>query len=148
MFKCCECDKVFDEPEISKDSSGVAYAQCPNCGSGFEEAYPCKDCGEYFLKDELNSFYCLDCLKENWDKADDLFEFAKEITNEGDVNEFAMDMFGGIEGVNDILKLLLKRIFSCNPQMLKGKKDKFIEDYAYNLAEILEEQENEQSKIF
>ena len=104
MFKCCECDKVFVEPEISKDSSGVAYAQCPNCGSGFEEAYPCKDCGEYFLKDELNSFYCLDCLKENWDKADDLFEFAKEITNEGDVNEFAMDMFGGIEGVNDILK--------------------------------------------
>jgi hypothetical protein len=55
-----------------------------------------------------------------------------------------MDMFGGIEGVNDVLKLLLKSIFSCNPQMLQAKKHKFIEDYADDLAELWEEQHNEQ----
>lgn len=151
MFKCCECGKVFDEPLIQSDNvpygEGTVprtFASCPHCDSGFDEAYPCKDCGEYFLADELHSFYCIDCLKENWDKTDDLFEFAKDITTKNSVNEFAMDMFGGIEGVNDILRLLLKSIFSCNPQMLKAKKDKFIEDYADDLAELWEEQHNEQ----
>lgn len=151
MFKCLECGAVFDEPKIVNDSVTYGkvsvprtFASCPHCDSGFDEAYPCKDCGEYFLADELHSFYCKDCLKENWDKTDDLFEFAKDITTKGSVNEFALDMFGGIEGVNDILRLLLKSIFSCNPQMLQAKKDKFIEDYADDLAELWEEQHNEQ----
>ena len=151
MFKCYDCERTFEEPKIVGElrpcGEGYAtesFAVCPYCNSAFDEAYPCKDCGEYFLADELHSFYCIDCLKEDWDKVDDLFEFAKEITNEGDVNEFALDMFGGIEGVNDILRLLLKSIFSCNPQMLKAKKDKFIEDYADDLAELWEEQHNEQ----
>ena len=151
MFKCCDCGNVFDDPQ--KDYDYVPYgesdvpmviASCPNCGGGFDEAYPCPECGEYFLKDELNSFYCLDCLKENWDKPDDLFEFAKGINGENEINQFALDMFGGIEGVNDVLRLLLKSIFSCNPQMLQAKKDKFIEGYAFNLGELLEEQQNEQ----
>jgi hypothetical protein len=151
MFKCCECEKVFSDPKITYETvpygEGVAritLAECPHCGSGFDEVYPCKDCGEYFLADELHSFYCIDCLKENWDKVDDLFKFGKDITTANNVNQFAMDMFGGIEGVNDILRLLLKSIFSCNPQMLQAKKDKFIEDYADDLAEFWEEQHNEQ----
>ena len=151
MFKCCECGKVFNEPKTACDSVPYGegsvprtFASCPFCDGSFEEAYPCKDCEEYFLKDELHSFYCTECVKENWDKTDDLFEFAKEITNKGDVNQFALDMFGGIEGVNDVLRLLLKSIFSCNPQMLQAKKDKFIEDYADDLAELWEEQHNEQ----
>ena len=151
MFKCHDCDTVFDEPKCSGQyhpyGEGYAfesYSVCPRCGGSFSEAFACKDCGEYFFEDELHSFYCIDCLKENWDKPEDLFEFAKDITNEGDVNQFAIDMFGGIEVINDILRLLLKRIFGCNPQMLQNKKDKFIEDYADDLAEILEGQHNEQ----
>ena len=151
MYKCLECGEAFSDPKTVCDyvpygstTVPLPSTYCPNCGGDFEEAYPCQDCGEYFLKDELNGFFCLDCLKENWDKPDDLFDFAKEINGESGINQFALEMFGGIEGVNDNLRLLLKSIFSCNPQMLQTKKDKFIEDYADDLAELWEEQHNEQ----
>ena len=151
MFKCNECGAVFDEPRIfgeerpyGNGSATESFAECPRCHSGFEEAYPCKDCGEYFTKDELHSFYCTECVKENWDKPDDLFEFSKGIENKSGINQFALEMFGGIDGANDVLRLLLKSIFSCNPQMLQAKKNKFIEDYADDLAELWEEKLNDQ----
>ena len=151
MFKCNECGAVFDEPLIQSDNvpygEGTVpreFASCPHCHGSFEPAYPCKDCGEYFTKDELHSFYCTECVKENWDKPDDLFEFGEGFENKSGINQFALEMFGGIEGINDVLKLLLKSIFSCNPQMLQEKKDKFIEDYADDLAEIWEEKQNGQ----
>lgn len=145
MYKCEDCGRFFDEPRVSKDyvpygeqNVPIEIAVCPYCKGGFEIVYPCKDCGEYFAKDELHSFYCIDCLKEIWDKPDDLFNFGEAMTEKGQVNQFALEMFGGIEGVNDTLCLLLKSIFNCNPQMLKDKKTKFIEEYADELSEAYE----------
>lgn len=149
MFKCTECNRFFQEPKTAVDyvpygESDVPLetAVCPYCSGDFDLVYPCKGCGEYFDKDNLYSFYCIDCLKEEFDKTDDLFHFGQTITEKGEINKFALDMFGGIDGTNDILELLLKSIFNCNPQMLKEKKSEFIEKYADELSEILEREEN------
>ena len=52
-------------------------------------------------------------------------------------------VFKSIEKTNDALKLLLKSIDDLNPKILEDKKNKFIEEYADDLAEFLEEQKNE-----
>lgn len=52
-------------------------------------------------------------------------------------------VFKSIEKTNDALKLLLKSIDDLNPKILEDKKNEFIEEYADDLAEFLEEQKNE-----
>lgn len=154
MFKCNDCKRFFDEPKTVTDivpygegSVPLSTAVCPYCNGDFDVVYPCKDCEEYFSADDLHSFYCIDCLKEIWDKPTDLFDFGETITEKGNINRFALEMFGGIDGTNDVLKLLLKSIFNCNPQMLKEKKEQFIVEYADELSEEWERKENEQFKI-
>ena len=154
MFKCYDCGKIFFEPKTIEQSHpyGMSNATehlsaCPYCNGSFDEAYPCKECEEYFFKDELHSFYCVDCLKENWNKPNDLFEFAESITTKGNINEFALEMWGGVDGVNEVLRFLLNTIFRFDCKKLKPNQEKYIEKYADELAEILEEQENEQTQI-
>ena len=150
MFKCHDCHTVFDEPKCSGQyhpyGEGYAlerYSVCPRCGGSFSEAFACKYCGEYFCSEELHNSYCIDCLKDNFSDTDDLFEFAKSITTDNNINEFVLYVFKSIEKTNDVLKLLLKSIDDLNPKILEDKKNKFIEEYADDLAEFLEEQKNE-----
>lgn len=150
MFKCHNCHFDFDEPEISGQhhpyGEGYAfesYSVCPRCGGSFSEAFACKDCGDYFFSEELHNSYCIDCLTDNFSDTDDLFEFAKNITTDNNINEFVLYIFKSIEKTNDVLKLLLKSIDVLNPKMLEDKKNKFIEEYADDIAEFLEEQNNE-----
>ena len=82
-------------------------------------------------------------LEVYFSDTDDLFEFAKSITNDNNINEFVLYVFKSIEKTNDVLKLLLKSIDDLNPKILEDKKNKFIEEYADDLAEFLEEQKNE-----
>ena len=62
MFKCADCGAVFSEPKKINAGSlyGVGYGAnddyvdgCPECEGGFEKAYQCEECEEYFLDDEL-----------------------------------------------------------------------------------------------
>ena len=85
----------------------------------------------------------IDCLKDNFSNTDDLFEFAKTIKTGNNINEFVLYVFKSIEKTNDVLKLLLKSIDDLNPKILEDKKNEFIEEYAYDLAQFLEEQNNE-----
>ena len=71
MFKCHDCDTVFDEPKLSGQhhpyGEGYAfesYSVCPRCGGSFSEAFACKGCGEYSCSEELHNSYCIDCLKD------------------------------------------------------------------------------------
>ena len=82
-------------------------------------------------------------MKDNFSDTDDLFEFAKTIKTGNNINEFVLYVFKSIEKTNDVLKLLLKSIDDLNPKILEDKKNEFIEEYAYDLAQFLEEQNNE-----
>lgn len=65
MYKCVECESVFEEPlkESEDCTPGGAfeggsfiryYTVCPNCQSeGYLEAKECDCCGEYFFEEEL-----------------------------------------------------------------------------------------------
>ena len=150
MFKCYDCGATFFEPKIVSQSVpyGEGYAsyelsQCPNCNGSFGEAFICKDCEQYFFEDELHNGYCIDCVKENLDDPEDLFEFSEQFVDKGCINEFALEMFSGTSGINSILKLLLNFIYHFNPEMLQASKNKFIEKYADELAEYWEKQYGE-----
>jgi DNA-directed RNA polymerase subunit RPC12/RpoP len=79
MLICNECGAVFEEPRIYYEhhpygmgTAAEEWAVCPVCGeSGFEEAYQCSRCGEYFGFDDLDyighSLYCEMCSDELFD---------------------------------------------------------------------------------
>jgi hypothetical protein len=76
MYKCIDCDYIFDTPETQSEDYGYytelgyrsakqEFSVCPNCGSDcFREAYECEGCGDWFLKDEMIDDYCCDCYAE------------------------------------------------------------------------------------
>lgn len=99
MYKCLECESVFDEDEIIETvidyhPYGEGYAAeygctCPRCGSTeISEAFQCSRCDEYFpLEDECSPTdepMCPDCA----DEAED------EIMEEDNPYKGITDMFG------------------------------------------------------
>ena len=69
MYKCKQCERLFDTPEIIKERTGVfsegraeefEVGVCPNCGSEvYENVYPCECCGEYTEDD-----FCESCMED------------------------------------------------------------------------------------
>ena len=84
MYKCNECEKVFDEPRNESETMGeycgvpaIEYRKvCPCCGGGnFEEAVICKVCGEYYTESEIHyNDVCENCIKETLKRFNDLIE--------------------------------------------------------------------------
>ena len=73
MYICRQCGHTFDADEAATVTErhpygdttvGESLSVCPICGGDFEEAHACKECGREFLKDELYSGYCVECLKK------------------------------------------------------------------------------------
>lgn len=155
MYICNKCGETFETPNA--DTFSVPYGNgtvtanggtsCPCCNSeDFTESMPCRICGRHFAIDNLHRFICEECLEEEFDKVEDLLAFAETATIEGDINDFALKVFGGTTGVNDLIKIVLIGVQSCNPQMLKEKKHKYIQDNLEDLAEWWESK-NEQTEI-
>lgn len=63
MYKCYECDKVFESPMTYTEDSGEKMAACPRCGGAYMAVEKCSGCGEYFFPDMLyNGHWCDKCL--------------------------------------------------------------------------------------
>lgn len=152
MYKCCNCGKVvasgksvYDRvPYGSTDVDMYAGEVCPFCKGEIFEVYKCKGCGEWHFVDDLHSFYCEDCIKDEFDKSAELWEFGKEVITPSNINDYALEVFGGIDGINSLLKSLLIQIDSIDINFLKNKKEKYIKEYIDELGEWLEAQ-NEKS---
>lgn len=75
MYKCIDCETIFEEPDTWQESRGEYWgfpctetvSGCPECRSGYEEAFECKRCGEWFFEDELNDELCELCYSELFD---------------------------------------------------------------------------------
>ena len=64
-YKCYDCGRVFDEPQLKREMHGEVLAWCPHCGGSFGEAKKCKICGNDFFEEELyGGGVCEDCLEE------------------------------------------------------------------------------------
>ena len=72
MYKCVECEALFDEPDTWEEDRGEFWGfpcsekvcGCPKCRGDFEEVSRCKRCGEWFFDDELDDGYCVSCYDE------------------------------------------------------------------------------------
>ena len=73
MFLCCECGKIFEEPEWHEEYRGECFgfpsyeefSTCPECGGVYVETYECDCCEKWITGDyvELDngSRYCESC---------------------------------------------------------------------------------------
>ena len=84
MYKCYECDLVFDNPKWRKarlDSqvSGSEYTWpvCPHCGEEVVEVFECPHCGE--TASETEGEFCEKCKDELSVK---LYKFFSEMTED------------------------------------------------------------------
>ena len=78
MYKCIECDCVFEESEIAvwHESRGEFWGSpcyervtgCPNCHGSYKEAVECENCGEWHDEYELEDGLCEKCREETEDK--------------------------------------------------------------------------------
>ena len=79
MYKCLECECVFETPKTySEDRTpGGAfeggsfiyrYEACPNCEGAYREARMCDACGEYEIEEKGeyidNDWLCENCLNK------------------------------------------------------------------------------------
>lgn len=146
-YRCTQCGYIFETPETLEETHGLSsppYEQfdvCPRCQGDIEEVYPCKDCEQYFMPDELHGFYCLDCLKENCDNPKDLYEFAKDIPTDGGINAFILEVFSSVDNINEWLLLLIENINRHNSHLLQDAKNNFIEYYADDLPSWIDKNE-------
>jgi hypothetical protein len=119
MFKCLECGAVFDEPKTWGESrpygEGCAYeafSGCPSCGEGFDEAFECDCCGEYFTKDEMIDGVCKDCIEKvvsrNKNNFKDCFLMCKDEEKASvEINLFLSEMFSQSQIEEILIKELL-----------------------------------------
>ena len=68
-YRCHECDRRFEDPDIITESHGFndgiaeEHGVCPYCKGYFEEMHKCRICGEYFTDDELTNDVCDECIQ-------------------------------------------------------------------------------------
>lgn len=75
ILKCSKCGFVGDAEIGSEKETGYKWEYCPECGGDMFPAYRCMECGEFFIPNEdadfvhllLNSGFCVECLKDNFD---------------------------------------------------------------------------------
>jgi hypothetical protein len=103
MYKCLECENIFDEGEQARwterhgfrDGPGEEWSGCPVCRGAFEETSRCESCRGEFLDEELRGGFCEECLRhfagnnmvfdylEFTDQLEDFADYVKEGKTDG-----------------------------------------------------------------
>ena len=72
MYKCIECEAVFDEPKTWEEDRGEFWgfpcsetvSGCPECRGDYREAFECQRCGEWCFAEEYEDGLCECCQDE------------------------------------------------------------------------------------
>ena len=72
MYKCYECDAVFEEPKTWEEDRGEFWGTpctekvsgCPKCRQAYGEVDECKRCGELHFTDDMCDGFCDCCFDE------------------------------------------------------------------------------------
>lgn len=107
-YRCHECDRRFEDPDIITEShgfnDGIAEERgvCPFCKGYFEEMHKCVICGEYFTDDELTAGVCDECIYEHDTNHMVCYEFGRLQSESIKINSFLVSVFTE-EQINEIL---------------------------------------------
>ena len=75
MWKCNECEAVFEEPRTIDDPEAGPYKVCPECeDEDIIRTVPCKQCSDQ-KPDDLED-YCDHCKDNSYEDAGDLLDLA------------------------------------------------------------------------
>ena len=108
-YKCDDCGREFEEPDIVTEPHGEKVGCCPYCHGWFEEVYECKICGEYFTEDELTSGVCDECVYEHSTDIELCHRLGQEAEESIKLNGFIASVFSE-EQINEILWNRIKEI--------------------------------------
>lgn len=65
MFRCGDCDNVFEEPQKWQEDHGEMLIGCPRCGGSYYEVEECFFCGRVVPVGELTDGICSSCWAED-----------------------------------------------------------------------------------
>lgn len=133
MYKCVDCGYVFYDPVTWTERHGLEtppyeeWCGCPNCKGGFEEAYKCAECGEWFEKEDVFCGYCEDCLRETI-TYDNFLDYCEARNAERYLEQFMLaEFYDGmdcVEYVTDPFHELMAETYRrkvANAKLLGGK---------------------------
>ena len=69
MYRCDECETLFEEPVMVTRESTVPYGRCPNCGSDdYEQVVKCDICGNWTgeggYRQISGTVFCDECFED------------------------------------------------------------------------------------
>ena len=72
MYKCVDCETVFEEPATWEEDRGEFWgvpctekvSGCPKCKGDYDEVFQCQRCEEWCFEDELTDGFCEICHDE------------------------------------------------------------------------------------
>lgn len=123
MFKCNDCDCVFECPDGIEEKVGEYCGQpayemqdvCPNCGShDIDEAIQCDVCGEWFSCDEMEGSVCENCLYEYRYRFHDCKNICGDCKSPVMINDLAVSLLTE-DAINEILIKELERANVFSP---------------------------------
>jgi hypothetical protein len=140
MYSCNDCGALFEEPVTFYDDvpygsqmvSCPSGSGCPYCKGNYSETVECESCGELCNENEVYGGLCKDCIKLKCTTFEQLFQFAKTITPEGEVNALITHLIGDTDKLNIFFEMVIKQWDEFN-NMFPIQKQKFIDK---NIAKI------------
>lgn len=121
MYKCRDCEKIFDEENVMEivETHGLecppyeVWCACPHChSSDFEEAEMCEICGSYEFSEDIYDGVCESCAKNAI-----TYELALEyIKEKSSLAEFFLCFYYGTANrveVNRSLEIELEKIYKA-----------------------------------
>ena len=67
MYRCRDCETIFNKVEPIPDGEGAVMNTCPGCNStDYEEVTKCSNCGRYKFDEDLYEGICFDCAKAEY----------------------------------------------------------------------------------
>lgn len=124
MYKCVECGYFFNEPDSWLDDRGEHFGTpcyeveygCPKCKGDYEEAAPCKICGELFVEDELNGGVCDECFDKYRYDLEMWLKIGENEKQSAKINSFVYGFFTDKE-IEEILTREIVDAIKINPSV-------------------------------
>ena len=140
MLICESCGAVFEYAASQMDNeTGYIEQFCPECHSTYiMQAVKCEYCGDWVAEDDAFGFghtVCEDCLNEQREDLDLLYEATKDDVTEFDLPELFRTFFTD----DEIYEVLMRELKACHEVSRRDTKN-FVRRFANEIADKMVEE--------